>query len=321
MTAFSRREFGKIVIAGVPLATAFRPTGLFAAGQVTFGVSTSSFRDLPRVPGFNNLDDVIRALHTVGTTRVELALANVEPAPPSTAPFLGGTPAYPARVVFTPEQIAATNAFYREGLRGWRRDTTIGYFDEMRGRLTAAGLDVHACALSYDASFTDAEIDATFQQIKALGATTVSSPLTMAMAVRLVPFAERHKVSVAIHNQVDGNAAGLIATPHLREALTLSPAFTLKLDIGNLAASNGDAVATLREHQARVSHVLVKDRLRNGGASQHFGEGDTPIPGVLNLLKASASSIPAVVEYDYVGLHSSVDEVKAAVAYMARAIT
>ena len=64
---------------------------------------------------------------------------------------------------------------------------------------------------------------------------------------------------------------------------------------------------------------MVKDRLRNGGASQPFGEGDTPIPGVLDVLKTSASSIPAFVEYDYVGLHSSVAEVNASLAYMTKA--
>ncbi len=179
---------------------------------------------------------------------------------------------------------------------------------------------VHACALAYDDTLTDDEIDATFRQVKALGVTTVSSPLTMAMAARLAPFAERHKMSVAIHNQVDGNAAGAIATPHLKDSLALSPAFALKLDIGNLTASNCDAVGELREHRARVSHVLVKDRLKNGGTSQPFGEGDTPIAGVLDVLGTAAPSIAALVDYDYVGLHSSVEEVTAAMAYMARQI-
>jgi hypothetical protein len=66
--------------------------------------------------------------------------------------------------------------------------------------------------------------------------------------------------------------------------------------------------------------VLVRDRLRNGGTSQLFGEGDTPIAGVLGALKASGAAIPAVVEYDYVGLHSSVEEVTASLAFMAAAV-
>jgi L-ribulose-5-phosphate 3-epimerase UlaE len=143
----------------------------------------------------------------------------------------------------------------------------------------------------------------------------------MAMARRLLPFADRHQIAVAIHNQVDGNRAGAIDTPALKQALALSPVFAVKLDIGNLTASNCDAVAELREYRSRVSYVLVRDRLRNGGASQPFGEGDTPIGAVLSLLGTSAPAIPALVEYDYVGLRSSVDELKACVAYCRTAMS
>jgi L-ribulose-5-phosphate 3-epimerase UlaE len=141
------------------------------------------------------------------------------------------------------------------------------------------------------------------------------------MARRLVPFAQRHQVSVAIHNQVDGTRSGAIDTPALKEALALSPAFTVKLDVGNLTASNRDAVAELREYRSRVSHVLVRDRLRNGGASQPFGEGDTPIHDVLATLGSAAEGIPALIEYDYQGLRSPVDELKACLTYCRMAMT
>ena len=201
-------------------------------------------------------------------------------------------------------------------LRNWRCQTEIGFFADVRRKLTTAGLTVHGCALTYDASFTDDEIAATFQQAKALRVATISSPLTMAMARRLVPFMERYEVAVAIHNQIDGNAAGTSTCRSSIAALALSPMFRVKLDVGTLTASNRDAVAELRKHPARVAYVLLKDRLRNGGASQPFGEGDTPIRGVMDVLKASAPAIPALVEYDYVGLRSSVAEVAAALEYV-----
>jgi hypothetical protein len=315
MTAVSRREFGKIVMAGAPLAAALH-TRVSAAGQVPLGVSTLSFREFPRVTGADNVDDVIRALKAIGTRQIELALANVEPAPPSVASFVGGTPAYPVRVVLTPEQIASTNKFYRADLRTWRGEAGLSFFEEAGAKFARAGLAIQACALSYDDSFTDAEIEATFKQITALGANTVSSPMTMATAARLVPFADRYRMSVAVHNQLDGNAAGTIAAANLKDALALSPRIKLKLDIGNLTASNADAVAVLGQHQARVSYVLLKDRRRNGGVSQHFGEGDTPMVGVLNVLKTSGGAIPAIVEYDYVGLRPAVEEVTASLAYV-----
>jgi sugar phosphate isomerase/epimerase len=314
MAVLSRREFGGVLIAGLPLAAVMGSAGV-AAADAPIWLGSSSFRDLPRVPGRDNLDEIIQAVRAVGATHVELALANLEPAPPSTAPVMGGSAAYPRRIVMTPEEVAATNSSARAALRAWRLQTPPSVFEQARARLTSAGLTVRACALAYNDSFSDDEIDATFRQAKTLGVSTVSSPLTMAMARRLLPFADRHQIAVAIHNQVDGNRAGAIDTPALKQALALSPVFAVKLDIGNLTASNCDAVAELREYRSRVSYVLVRDRLRNGGASQPFGEGDTPIGAVLSLLGTSAPAIPALVEYDYVGLRSSVDELKACVAY------
>jgi hypothetical protein len=318
MVSLSRREFGRLVLAGTPLAVAAYSGQ--AAGQLTLGVSTLSFRELPRVPGQPNLNDILRVLQEVHATHIELAFANVEPAPPSTASFLGGTPAYPKRVVLTPEQVAATHVEYRAELRAWRSDTNLGEFERMGAQIAADGFSLKACTLAYDDSFTDVEIDATFDQARALGAGAISSPMTMKTARRLVPFAERHRISIAIHNQVDGNNTGLIATPELDAALALSPRFGLKLDVGNLTASNRDAVAVLSQHQPRVLQVLLKDRLRNGGGSQHFGEGDTPIAAVVNRLQTSASSIPAMVEYDYLGLRPAVDEVTASLAFVAHAL-
>jgi sugar phosphate isomerase/epimerase len=320
MTAISRREFGRLVIASAPLAAAMRPTDLTASPAGAFGVTTSSFRDLVRVEGRDSVDEVIRTVRTIGATRIELALTHVEPAPPSTAPFLGGSAAYPRRVVFTPEEIARTNRAYRASLGAWRTATRPEVFENVRTRFAGAGIAIVACALNYDDTWADDEIDATFRQIRALGVSTVTSALTMATAARLVPFAERHRLSIAVHNEVAGNPAGAIATAELGQALALSPVMTLALDIGNLTASNGDATATLAAHQQRVSYVVVKDRLQNGGASQPLGEGDTPIARVLRGLETSRSSIPALVEYDYVGLRSTVEELTASLAYMKRAL-
>ena len=47
---------------------------------------------------------------------------------------------------------------------------------------------------------------------------------------------------------------------------------------------------------------------------------DTPIGRILATLRASAPGVPALIEYDYVGLHASVDELKACMAYCRRAM-
>jgi len=84
MKTLTRRQFGCAVAAAAPFV---RSIGLGAA-PVVVGVTTSSFRDLPRLAGRDNVDDVIRALQSVRATDIELALANVEPAPPSLEPVM-----------------------------------------------------------------------------------------------------------------------------------------------------------------------------------------------------------------------------------------
>lgn len=316
MTAISRRDFGRALLAAVPAVSVLGTIRLDGTSP-GIGVTTSSFHDLPRVPGRDNVDAVLQASRSVGATHVELALTNVEPAPPSTAPVMGGSAAYPRRIVLTPEEVAATDSTARAALRAWRLGVKPAVVEDVRRRAASAGLTLDACAVAFNDSFTDDEIDAVFRQVKALGVKTVSSPMTLAVARRLVPFAERHAVAVAIQNHVDGNAAGLVDGAHLGEALALSPLFRARLDVGALTASDRDAVAMLREYRPRAACVIVKDRLRHGGASQPPGEGDTPLAGVLHEL-AAGPAVPALFEYDYAGLRTSVEETKLSLAYLAR---
>jgi sugar phosphate isomerase/epimerase len=314
MRVISRRAFGQALMAAVPLPWLAVPRG--GAAPAWIGVTTSAFRDLPRVTGRDNVEGVIAALHAVGATHAELSLHNVEPAPPSTEPVMGGTAAYPRRIVLTPEQMAATNAEARAALRSWRLETPATTFEDVRERFTRAGIALHSCSVEFDDSFTDAEIDATFQQVRALGLSTIGSPLTMKMGRRVAPIAERQHVTVAIHNQVDGTASDAIDTARLADALALSSSFALKLDVGRLTASNADVVAVVKRHRARISSVLLIDRLRNGGAAQPFGEGDTPLKDVLAEV-VSAPAVPVFVGYDYVGLRGATEEIRGALAYLA----
>jgi len=300
-------------MAAVPLAAIVPLAG---NDRCPIGVSTSAFGDLPRVTGRDNVDDVIRALKAAGASHAELALSSVEPAPPSSGSFMGGSAAYPQRVVLTPEQMAAVNSEARSALRAWRLRTPPAALEDVRERFAKNGLTVLACSCAYDDSFTDEEVEATFRQAGALGVSSVSSPVTLGVARRLTPFAERHSISVAIHNQVDGNPGGAVSTHDLSDALALSPRMLLKLDVGNLTASNADAVAVLRQHLDRLSAVLVTDRLRNGGASQPFGEGDTPIKDVLAAVTASGRAVPILVGYTHIGLRSSTQEVAASLKYV-----
>jgi sugar phosphate isomerase/epimerase len=302
------------------VAAGLRGLRVSASGVVVpFGITSASLRELPRVTGQNSLDVVLTAIGRVGVRDVELALSDVEPAPPSVTPFIGGSPAYPVRVTFTPEQITRLNQQARADLRRWRLQSGRDVAPAFKAKIAEARVKLVSVATVFDDSFTDDELDATFAQVVGLGSRTVASPLTKAMALRVKPYAERYGVVVAVHNPVESDGAGQISSTSLDAVLELSPAFHVKLDVGHVTASNGDALADLEKYRARLAYVVVKDRLRNGGGSQPFGEGDTPIAKVIGTLKSWPSTVPVLVEYDYVGLRSAVDELTSSIKYVTEA--
>jgi sugar phosphate isomerase/epimerase len=141
------------------------------------------------------------------------------------------------------------------------------------------------------------------------------------MCPRLAPFAERHKMKVALHGYGVLNDPNRFGSPEsFAKALALSPYFRINLDIGHFAAANLDPVAFIRENHESNTHLHVKDRKKNDGTNEHFGDGDTPIKPVLTLLKEKKYPIPAFVEYEYTGLRPSPEEVKRCIDYMKSAL-
>jgi sugar phosphate isomerase/epimerase len=91
----------------------------------------------------------------------------------------------------------------------------------------------------------------------------------------------------------------------------------VNLDIGHFTACNYDAVAFIKEHHARVTNLHLKDRKKNHGPNTPWGQGDTPIKAVLQLLRQGKYGIPANIELEYAVPPGSdrVAEVKKCLAY------
>jgi sugar phosphate isomerase/epimerase len=175
--------------------------------------------------------------------------------------------------------------------------------------------------VDYDDQFTDEEIDVTFRQAKALGVRTIASLTSLSNARRLVPFAEKHGTTVALHNTANIKDADAIASPQsFRTVLALSKNFRLNLDIGNFTAANYEAVAFIQENHAGISHIQVKDRTRSGGANERLGDGDTPIKDVLTFIHEKQLPVPVFVEYEYIGLGTPQEEVRKCLAFAKSAL-
>lgn len=312
-------------MAGIPAAWTLARADVSRDG-VRIGVCTYSFRDMPRQNG-DAIPVVIQAVKDCNANIVELFSPQVEPDDPvmtkflreATKPSPGGKP--PSMDELIAKYRAAMQSpeakKHREDLRQWRLTTPMSHFEGVRKQFDDAGIELYAYTLNFSKDFTDEELEKCFEQAKALGVHTIASSTQISMLPRLMPIAEKHKVYVAVHGHDQTTHADEFSTPEsFQKALDLSPWFMVNLDIGHFAAANFDAVSYIRQHHDRITHLHFKDRKRNHGPNEPFGEGDTPIKDVLLLLKEQRYPIPALVEYEYPGKGSPVEETKKCLAYM-----
>ena len=289
----TRREFGMLAAGSLvrlnPGAT-FMPQ---VAGGVRLGVQTYSFRELPRTADGGAVAPLIAAMKDCGLSECELWASQVEPA------SLG-----------------------REAIRAWRLETPLDHFRKVKRQFDDAGISIYAFNYSSNRSYSDAEIDRGFEIAKALGAKVITASTTLDVAPRIKPFAERHQMVVAMHGHSNVTDPNEFSTPEsFAAAMKLSKYFKVNLDIGHFTAANFDALAYIREHHQDITNLHLKDRKKNQGDNTPWGQGDTPIREVLQLLKRERWPIPAYIEYEYRGEGAPPQEVRKCFDYAKQALT
>ncbi len=309
---YTRREFAQLTLAGLALPRLAAAGGIDSRmAGVRLGAQSYSFRDLPREPGGDAVNAVIKAFTEVGLGDCELWSPQVEP---QFGPATGrGTPT-------TPEAQRAREKA-RADLLNWRLQTPLDHFRGIKKKFDAAGIAIYAYNYSFNDTFSDSEIERGFEMARALGAEIITASTTLAVAKRVAPFAEKHQMVVAVHNHSNTSDPNEFATPEsFAAAMKLSKYFNVNLDIGHFTAANYDAVAYIREHHERITNLHVKDRKKNQGDNVPWGQGETPIREALQLLKAERWPIRAHIEYQYRGAGTSVDEVKKCYAFAKQAL-
>jgi len=294
----TRREFGTLTLGTLALPAFARAQ---TVGGVRIGVQTYSFRELPRTPGGDATAPIIEAMKACALTDCELWSPQIEP-------NAVGAPGQP-------------RAAARDALRAWRLSTPLTHFEDIRQTFARAGMTIYAFNYSFGNDFTDEEIERGFAMARALGAEIITASTNLTVAKRVVPFAERHQMVVAVHNHSNTSDPNEFATPEsFAAAMALSKYFKVNLDIGHFTAANYDPVAYLREHHAGITNLHIKDRKRNQGDNTAWGTGDTQIREVLALLKREKWPIRAFIEYEYRGDAGAVEEVKKCTAFMKAAL-
>jgi sugar phosphate isomerase/epimerase len=284
----TRREFGAATLLAVPAAGLV--SRLFAAepaeqakktSGVLIGAITYSFRSMP------NPVDIIAAMKSIGLTEVEVMSGDVEK--------LAGAP-------------AVARGASRDPLLAWRKAATPAMFRAVTKQFNDAGIEVRFLTYNMNGNTTDEEIDYAFNMAKGLGAKAITTSTQVSVAKRIAPFADRHKMRVGFHGHSNVKNPDEFATPEsFAAAMAMSRYHCVNLDIGHFTAANYDAVAYIKEHHDRITNLHLKDRKKDQGDNVPWGQGDTPIKAVLQLLKKEKWDIPANIEYEYRGTDTTAE--------------
>ena len=186
---------------------------------------------------------------------------------------------------------------FSKKMADWRAGVSMDKFVELRKMYNDAGVKIYAWKPNaLGAKNTDAEIDYAFNAGKALGVThvTVELPADDNQTKRLGDFASKHKIYVGYH-------AHLQATPTLWDtALGQSEYNAINLDIGHYTAGTSTSpVPFILKNHDRIMSMHLKDRKFHDGKNMPWGEGDTPIAEVLQLIKKNKYKFPATIEQEY----------------------
>jgi sugar phosphate isomerase/epimerase len=340
----TRREFAKSAAALVPISAALlsgQAQNRSYFNGVQLGAQTYSFHEILN-DGQNHADAIIKDMLACGVYACELFAPQIEPGTflgqlPSKAdcaePFKGcrassgGTARNPWAWEFKRLDGKAREAA-REKQRKWRETVSLDYFRAIQTKFNDAGIEIYSYnPIDVGEDCSELELDRVFQGAKALGAKAVNVSTTFTALKRLIPFAEKNQIFIAPHGHSQTWDPEHFSTRQTFEkAFSLSKWVGANLDIGHYTASGENPVEFIRIHHARITNLHVKDRKRNKSKSEEdgqnmpFGQGDTPIRAVLQLLKKEKYSIPAFVEYEYAGTADPVGEVKKCVAYCKEAL-
>ena len=310
---WTRRDIGKLVLAALPAAT-WRGAGPTLASQarpnstvrgVTIGMNVPynfGGRSMP-------VDEIIQNCVQLGISGVELRTQPVEA-------FLG----VPAKLVAPGRGAAgrgrgtgdggarggdggarggdaqgqAERAAAASELRKWRLAVPMERVREVRKRFDDAGVLIDIVKVDGIITMADEETDYAFTLAKNLGARAISTEIALEGTKRLGTFADKHRMMVGYHGHATTSAADF------ETAFGHAKYNGANLDIGHfVAGQNTSPVPFMKQHHDRITHIHVKDRKRENGPNVPFGQGDTPIKEILQLIRDNRWNIQATIEFEY----------------------
>jgi len=293
-------KIGKLSLVVVVLATALlgnsctcdKPDSNFKGVQI--GVISYSWRGMTA----GEAEDILSYCLESGISSIELMgdvaerYAGIPPSPPR--PERG--------VEITEEEKAAFDKKVqemKEKQREWRLSVSMDKFIELRKMYNDSGVNIPIVKFA-PANWSDEEIDYAFNAAKAMGAGGITNEIGHEACMRLGKFAEKHNMYAIYHNHAQPGDPGF----NFEEFLEYSPSNMLNLDVGHYFGATGKHPNEIIEKlHDRIFSIHLKDKTGKdsepANTNMAWGEGETPLADVLNLIKENKWPIYCDIELEY----------------------
>ena len=252
---------------GLQFMAAQKPNSKF--GGVQIGAITYSFREMPD----KSLEGILNYTVQSGISSVELMGDAVE--------------------------VFAGRPKDKDEVSRWRTTVSMDKFKEIKKMFNDKGVKIHILKLG-DAKWSDEEIDYAFKACKTLGAKGISLEVGEESAKRMAPFADKHKLYVIMHNH------GQPGNPDFSfdKMLSYGPRLMLNFDVGHYYGATGQNPCDLiKRLNKRIVSLHLKDKTGPTAtpkdANQSFGEGQTPLVEILQLIQKEKWPIHCDIELEY----------------------
>ena len=168
----------------------------------------------------------------------------------------------------------------------------------------AAGFDKDGTGLATWGAlgFGYAEIGTVTDDVaKAVGARGITCEPPVSETRRLGQFADKHQLMIGYHGHSNVSSPESFGRPGAWEqAFFYSKYNGANIDIGHFAAGNSvPATEFIKRYADRITNLHLKDRKFNEGENQPWGQGDSQVREILQLMKREKYPFMATIELEY----------------------
>ncbi len=187
----------------------------------------------------------------------------------------------------------------QDDIKEWRMSVPMSKIREVKKMFSDRGVKIHIVKFSLR-RWSEEEINYAFNVCRELGAMGITMEISEETAKRLAPFAEKHNLYVIFHNHGQPGEPGF----NFDKFLAYGSKLMLNLDVGHYYGATGEHPNKVIERlHDRIVSIHIKDKTSPDATepdtNRPFGEGDTPVIEILQLIRDKKWPIVCDIELEY----------------------